>query len=63
MAMVILLSFLGLKGQTSSSLEDMPGPPPQLPTEEERKMVMVMVILLSFSGLEGQTSSSLECLL
>ena len=56
--MVILLSFLGLEGQTSSSLEDMPEPPPQLSTEEWKKMTMVTT--LSFLGPEGQTSSSLE---
>ena len=37
MAMVVLLSFLGLEVQTSSSLEDMPGPPPQLSTEERKE--------------------------
>ena len=52
------ISFLGLEGQISSSLEDMPGPPPQLSTQEEREMAIV--VLRSFSGLEGHTSSSLE---
>ena len=52
--MVMLRSFLGLEGQSSSSLEDMPWPPPQLSTEERKKMTMA--ITLSFLGLEGQTS-------
>ena len=57
MAMVVLLSFSRLEGQTSSSLEDMPGSRPQLFTEERKEMTMV--ITHSFLGLEGQTSSSL----
>ena len=58
MAMVILFSFLELEGQTPSSLERMPGPPPQLATEAWQKMTMV--ITLSFLELEGQTPYSLE---
>ena len=58
MDMVILLSLLELEGQTPSSLDDMRWSPPQLPTEEGKKMTMV--ILLPSLGLEGQTSSSLE---
>ena len=58
MTMVILLSFLGLEGQTSSSLEDMPWPPPQLSTEEGKQITMV--ITRSILGLQGQSSSSLE---
>ena len=56
--MVILLCCLGVEGQTCSSLEDMPSPPPQVSSEERRKKTMV--ITLSFLGLEGQTSSCLE---
>ena len=44
--------------QTSSSLEDMPWPRPQLWTKEGRKMAVV--VTPSFLGLEGQTLSSLE---
>ena len=58
MTKVIPLSFLGLEGQTSSSLEDMPWPPPQLSTEDRKKITMV--ITLSILGLKKQTSSSLE---
>ena len=58
MTMVILISFLGLEWQTSSSLEDMPSPPQQLFTKEGRKMAMV--ILLSLLELDSQTPSSLE---
>jgi len=54
----LTLSFLGLERQTSSSLEDMPRPHPQLSTEVWKKMTMV--ITLSFLGLERQSSSSLE---
>ena len=43
--------------QTSSSLEDIPRPHPQLSTEEER--MIAMGILLAFLGLKGQTPSSL----
>jgi hypothetical protein len=46
MTMVITLSFLGLEGQTSSSLEDRwhrPWPPSQLSTEEGRKVAMVIL--------------------
>ena len=58
MAVVILLSFLGLGVQTSSSLEDMPRPPQQLFTKEGRNMAMV--ILLALLELECQTPNSLE---
>ena len=51
--MVILLSCLGVEGQTSSSLEDMPSRPPQL--FFEGRMNVAMVILLSLLGLEEQT--------
>ena len=54
--MAIAFFFLGLEGQTSSSLEGIQ--PPQLSTEEGSKVAMV--ITLSFLGLEGQTSSSPE---
>ena len=57
---IILISFLGLAGQTSFSLEDMPWPPQQLFTKEGRNMAMV--ILTSLSELEGQTPSSLEAM-
>ena len=57
MAMVILVSFLGLEGQTSSSQEDLPLSH-QLSIVEGRKMTKD--ILLSFLGLEGQTTSSIE---
>ena len=55
MAMVILLSLLELEDQTPFSLEDMPGPPPQLSTEVWKKMTMI--ILPSVLGVEGQTTS------
>ena len=40
MATAILPSFLGLDGQTSYSLENMPQSPPQLSTEERNKMTI-----------------------
>ena len=58
MTMVIRLFFLGLEGQTSSSLEDMPWLPPQLSTEDRKKITMVTS--LSILGLQWQTYSSLE---
>ena len=54
--MAILLSFLGLQGQTSSSLGDRQWPAPQLSTEERR--AVATAITLSFLGLEGETLSS-----
>ena len=49
--MAIILSFLGLGRQASSSLEDIQLPTPQLSTEEGRKVAMV--IPLPFLGGEG----------
>ena len=51
MTKVILLSVLGLEGETSSSLEEMPWSPPHFSTGEKKKITMV--ITLSFLGLEG----------
>ena len=58
MALGILLSFLGLEGQTSCSIEDMPWSHQEPSTDEGRKMALD--ILLGLLGLEGQISSSLE---
>ena len=58
MTVVILLSFLGLEGQTSSSLEEVTWPSPQLSTQDRKEISMD--ITLSILGLKGQTSPSLE---
>ena len=58
--MVIVVSFLGLERQTSSSPEDMPRSPPQPSSEDGKKMTMV--ITLSFLGLEGQAVATLTTL-
>ena len=55
MTMVILLSFLGLEGQTSSLSKSYAMITSQLSFRE--RMQMTMVMLLSCLGLEGQTSS------
>ena len=54
MAMVIPISFLGLEGQTSSSLEEdgigHGWPPSELSTEERREVAMVILLFRSRKG-------------
>ena len=60
MDMVILLSVLGLEGETSSYMQHVPLSSPRLSTGEKEKMIVV--ITLSSSGFDGQAIATFTSL-